>query len=143
MTTSTPPLVLPHRNAILAALQPLTTRTSSPIAIGEGGAPDPIPTNKLYVAVYVSPGMATTASLAGERTDFQVPFQVTSVGPTAEKALWVADRVREVLAVRLPVTGRGTWQTEERGGPPVQRDDGVTPPLWFLPVQYRLSSIQS
>jgi hypothetical protein len=143
VTTSLPPLVLPHRNAILAALQPLASRANSPIAVGEGGAPDPIPTNQMYVAVYVSPGTASVSSLTGDRTDFQVPFQVTSVGPTPEKALWVADRVREVLAVRLPVTGRGTWQTEERGGPPVQRDDGVTPPLWYLPVQYRLSSIQS
>lgn len=143
MTTAIPPLVLPHRNAILAALQPLATRANSPIAIGEGGAPDPIPNNQMYVGLYVSAGRATTASLAGERTNFQVPFQVTAVGPTVEKCLWVADRVREVLAVRLPVTGRGTWQTEEQGGPDVQRDDDVTPPLWFLPVQYRLSSIQS
>lgn len=141
--TAAPPLALPHRNAILAALQPLTARTSSPIAVGEGGAPDPIPSNQMYVALYVSPGTASIASLTGDRTNFDVPFQVTSVGPTPEKALWVADRVREVLAVRLPVAGRGTWQTEERGGPPVQRDDGVTPPLYYLPVQYRLSSIQS
>jgi hypothetical protein len=32
------------------------------------------------------------------------------------------------------------WRPEELGGPPLQRDDSVTPPLYFLPVQYRLRS---
>lgn len=140
---SVPPTVLPHYNAILAALAPLADRPVQPIAIGDGGAPLPVPKSQMYAAVYLSPGAAAIASLAGERTGFQVPFQITAVGPTQEKCLWVADRVREVLAVNLPVTGRGTFQTEERGGPDIQRDDDVNPPVWFLPVQYRLSSIAS
>jgi hypothetical protein len=138
---STPPLALPHRNAIMAALAPLADRPTGSIAIGEGAAPDPVPDSRLYAVLYVSPGRAAAASLAGERTDMALLFQVTSVGPSAERALWVADRVREVLAVRLAVDGRTAWQTEELGGPPVQRDDGVTPPLHYLPVQYRLMSI--
>ncbi|MFJ2631060.1 hypothetical protein ACIO6U_03725 [Streptomyces sp. NPDC087422] len=139
--TAVPPLALPHYNAIRAALAPLADRATGPIAVGDGGAPDPIPENRLYVALYVSPGRATVASLADDRTGLVLAVQVTSVGPTPERALWVADRVREVLAVRLTVAGRGTWRTEEQGGPPVQRDDGVTPPLYFVPVQYRLTSI--
>lgn len=135
------PLALPHRNAILAALAPLADRLTGPITISEGAAPDPVPGSRLYAVLYVSPGRAAAASLAGERTNMSLLLQVTSVGPTAERALWVADRVGEALAVRLAVDGRATWQTEELGGPPVARDDGVTPPLFFLPVQYRLMSI--
>ncbi|HEY5834981.1 hypothetical protein [Streptomyces sp.] len=135
------PLAVPHRNAILAALAPLAARSTGPIAVSEGVAPDPVPENGLYAVLYVSPGSTSSASLADERTTLSLSFQVTSVGPTAEKALWVADRVREVLAVPLAVDGRVAWRVEEQGGPPVQRDTDLTPPVYYLPVQYRLQSI--
>jgi hypothetical protein len=135
------PLALPHRNALLAVLQPLAERPTGPIAIGEGWAPDPLPKSGLYAVLYVGQGRRTSNSLADDRTTLSVPFQVTSCGPTPERALWVADRVAEVLAPPLAVDGRAAWRVEERGGPPVQRDDGVTLPVWYLPVQYRLMSI--
>lgn len=135
------PLALPHRNALLAVLQPLAQRPTGPIAIGEGGAPNPAPASGLYAVLYVGTGQTSPASLADDRTTLSVPFQVNSIGPTVEQALWVADRVREVLAPPLTVTGRTAWRVEEQGGPPVQRDDGVTPPVYYLPVQYRLRSI--
>jgi hypothetical protein len=135
------PLALPHRNALMAALTPLSQRATGPIGIGEGGAPTTIPAGGLYAVLYVGQGRRTAGSLADDRTTLSVPFQVTSVGPTAERALWVADRVAEVLAPPLAVDGRATWRVEEVGGPPVQRDDGVTPALYYLPVQYRLQSI--
>lgn len=137
------PSALPHRNAIMAALSPLAVRPTGPIAIGEGGAPDPIPASRLYAVLYVSPGRAVSMSLTDDRSGMVLPFQVTSVGPTADRALWVADRVREALFVALAVAGRSAWRTEEQGGPPVLRDDDVTPPLFYLPVQYRLMSITS
>jgi hypothetical protein len=116
------PLALPHRNALLAVLTPLSQRATGPIDIGEGEAPATIPASKLYAVLYVGQGRR-------------------SVGPTAERALWVADRVAEALAPPLVVDGRATWRVEEVGGPPVQRDDGVTPAVYYLPVQYRLMSI--
>jgi hypothetical protein len=137
------PLALPHRNALLAALTPLSQRQTGPIAIGEGGAPDPVPKSGLYAVLYVSPGRRLPASLMDDRTVLSLPFQVTSVGPTAERALWVADRVAEALAPLLTIDGRTAWRVEEQGGPALQRDDGVTPPVYYLPVQYRLSSIAS
>lgn len=140
---TTVPLALPHRNALLAALQPLAVRPTGPIAIGEGGAPAPAPKSGLYAVLYVGQGRRSPGSLADDRTTLSLPFQVTSVGPTAEQALWVADRVAEALAPVLAVDGRATWRVEEQGGPPVQRDDGVTPPVYYLPVQYRLQSIPS
>lgn len=134
-----PPLALPHRNALLAALQPLAARPTGSIAVSEGVAPDPRP--DLYAVLYVGTGRTSAASLADDRTTLVVPFQVTSVGPTVEQALWVADRVREALAPPLTVDGRTAWRIDEEGGPPVQRDDGVSPPVYYLPVQYRLKSI--
>jgi hypothetical protein len=87
--------------------------------------------------------MASRASLAGERTDFTNLVQVTCVGASVERALWVADKVRQALSGPLTVAGRKTWQPEDQGGPPIQRDDDVTPPLWYVPVQYQIQSIPS
>jgi hypothetical protein len=92
------------------------------------------------VALYFDPGQSVPESLADKRTDFVCMFQVTCVGPTEEQALWVADKARAALFPALTVAGRTSWRPEELGGPPVQRDDDVTPPLYFLPVQYRLQS---
>lgn len=133
----TAPTVLPHRNAVLAALE------GAGLVVGLGGAPPSAPpngTDTRYAALYFDPGQSVTESLADVRTDFVCGFQVTCVGTTEERALWVADRARQALSPRLTVDGRTTWRAEELGGPPVQRDDDVTPPLYFLPVQYRLQS---
>jgi hypothetical protein len=129
-----PPAVLPHRNAILAAL------AGAGLAVGEGVAPATVPTTGMYVVLYMDPGRAVSESLADQRTDLSTTFQVTCVAPTVEKVLWLADRVRGALFAAPAVDGRSAWRPEELGGPPVQRDDGVTPPLFYLPVQYRLYS---
>jgi hypothetical protein len=113
------------------------------LVVGLGGAPPSAPpagTTTKYVALYFSPGQSLSESLADLRTDFAVPFQITCVGATEEQCLWVADKVRTALHGPLTVAGRTSWRPEELGGPPVQRDDDVTPPLYFLPVQYRLQS---
>lgn len=108
-----------------------------------GGAPTSsgwTPPDK-YAVLYPEPGEAVRDSLADARADFRTTFQVTCVGGSMERALWVADKVRVALSAPLAVSGRATWRPEDLGGPPVQRDDDTTPPLWFVPVQYRLMSI--
>lgn len=126
------PTALPHVDAVLAAL------TAVGVTTYLGGAPLGAPDK--YAVVYPDPGMAVRESLADVRSDFTATVQVTCVGTTAERALWVADKVRLGLSAPLVVAGRASWRPEELGGPPVQRDDDVTPPLYFLPVQYRLQS---
>lgn len=93
-----------------------------------------------FAVLYPEPGEAVRESLADARTDFMTTFQVTCVGGDLERCLWVADKVRAALSVQLTVAGRSAWKPEDLGGPPVQRDDDVTPPLFFVPVQYRLKS---
>jgi hypothetical protein len=94
-----------------------------------------------YAVLYPEPGEAVRESLADVRADFTTTFQVTCVGGSMERALWMADKVRAALSAQLVVAGRKTWRPEDLGGPPVQRDDDTTPPSWFVPVQYRLMSI--
>ncbi|MFD9603319.1 hypothetical protein [Streptomyces sp. NPDC059970] len=135
----TTPTVLPHVDAVQAAL------TGAGLTVYLGGTPTNAgwtPPDK-FAVLYPEPGQAGRASLADDRTDFAVMFQVTCVGGSAERALWVADRARQALTGPLTVAGRASWRPEDQGGPPVQRDDDVTPPLWFVPVQYRIQSIPS
>lgn len=129
-----PPDIKPHMDAIEAAL------TGAGLAVGPGGAPTPVPANGRYAALYFDPGQVSSESLADVRTDFTLLFQVTCVGPTRDQCLWVAGKVRTALFVRLTVAGRSAWRPEELGGPFVLRDDDVTPPVYYLPVQYRLKS---
>lgn len=132
----TVPDVLPHMDAVQAALEAAT------LTVYVGGAPTSAgwtPPDK-YCVLYPDAGMAVRASLADDRTHFDSTMQVTCVGSDVERALWVASRVRQALAVPLTVTGRSCWPAEDLGGPPVQRDDDVTPPVYFVPVQYRICS---
>ncbi len=128
----TAPDALPHVDAMQAAL------TDAGLSVGLGGAP--VPAVARYVALYPDPGQSVSESLADARTDFSGMMQATCVGPTAEQALWVAGKVRDALFGGLTVDGRVVWRPEELGGPPVSRDDTVTPPVFVLPVQFRLRS---
>jgi len=131
---STPPQVLPHRDAVVAALEGVG------LTVGLGEAPDPAPAGGLYAVLFMSPGQVLTESLADQRTNMQVMFQVTCVGPDEERCLWVVDRVHQALHPVLTVAGRKAFRAEELGGPPMLRDDDVTPPLMYLPIQFMLRS---
>ncbi|MDX3087190.1 hypothetical protein PV620_30260 [Streptomyces sp. ME02-6978a] len=130
------PDVLPHLDAVTAALE------GAGLTVYVGGLPTDTgwsPPDKFCV-LYPEPGMAVRDSLADQRTDFEAVFTVTCVGGDPERALWVTGRVRRALSVPPDVTGRKCHRPEDLGGPPVARDDDVTPPLYFVPVQYRLCS---
>ncbi|MFD5675615.1 hypothetical protein [Streptomyces sp. NPDC127040] len=128
------PDIKPHVDAIHAAL------VAAGLAVGDGVAPAAIPSTGIYAVLYCDPGQSLTESLADERTDFVLGFQVTVVGPTPEKVRWASQRVRAGLHGALTVAGRRPWRPEEQGGPPIQRDEDVSPPLWYLPIQYELKS---
>ncbi|MFI6138056.1 hypothetical protein ACIBCC_07710 [Streptomyces griseus] len=135
----TTPAVLPHVDAVQAAL------AGAGLTVYLGGTPTSAgwsPPGQ-FAVLYPDPGTASRASLAGERTDFSHMMQVTCVGATVERTLWVADKVRGALAGPLTIAGRKAWLPQDLGGPPVQRDDDVTPPLFFVPVQYLIQSIPS
>lgn len=128
------PDIKPHVDAVTAAL------VAGGLTVGDGGAPASIPATGIYAALYFDPGQSISESLADQRTDFALSFQVTCVGPTPEKCRWAAQRARMALHAPLTVAGRTARRPEELGGPPIQRDDDVSPPLYYLPVQYRLQS---
>lgn len=126
------PATLPHVDAVRAAL------TAASLANCLGVAPDGV--LPPYIALYPDPGRSVPGSLADPLSWFQGMVQLTCVGQSAEQALNYCDRARAALGVPLVVDGRSGWRPEELGGPPVQRDDDVTPPLYYAAVQYRLRS---
>ncbi|MGA4864103.1 hypothetical protein ACPB9J_15800 [Streptomyces lavendulocolor] len=130
----TTPAALPHRDAVKAALE------AQSLPVGLGGAPEPAPASRMYAVLYFTPGRSVTESLADQRTDYDGVFQVTCVGPDEERCLWVADKVRRALHGPVTVGGRKAWRPVELGGPPVLRDDDVSPPLFYVPIQYQLKS---
>lgn len=134
----TTPTVLPHIDSVQAALE------AAGLTVYLGGTPGGTwtPPDK-FTVLYPEPGRAARSSLADDRGDFTGMVQVTCVGGSLERALWVADRVRQALSGPLTVAGRRAWRPEDQGGPPVARDDDATPPLWFVPVQYLIQSIPS
>ncbi|WP_432136832.1 hypothetical protein [Streptomyces sp. bgisy154] len=131
----TPPSVLAHRNAVVAALE------AEDLTVGLGVAPATLPDSRMYVVVHMAPGRSVPESLADVRSDFDGLLQVTAVGPDQERCLWVCDKVRAALYGPLMVDGRSGFRPEELGGPPAIRDDDVSPPLWFAPIQYMIRSI--
>ncbi len=135
MTTPLQPDVLPHMDAVQAALE------NAGLTVYLGGTPGGTwtPPDRFCV-LYPDPGQAVRSSLADERTGLDALMQVTCVGSDVVRALWVAGRVRQALAAPLVVEGRSCWPAEDLGGPPVQRDDDVNPPVFFVPVQYRICS---
>ena len=130
------PAALPHRDAVLAALE------GAGLVVGRGKAPraEDIPNSGAFAVLYFTPGHSVSESLADERTDWSGLGQVTCVGQTEEVCLWVADRVRQALDAPLEVEGRVLWRASMDSDMPVQRDDDVSPPLFYVPVQFTLRS---
>ncbi|MGK4583482.1 hypothetical protein [Kitasatospora sp. HPMI-4] len=130
MTAS--PATLPHADAALAALA--AAGLTAALGQAPAGADPP------YCVLYPDPGRAVPGSLADPLAFYEALMQITCVGQSAEQALSVSDRVRTALSVPLAVAGRSGMRPEELGGPLVQRDDDVSPPLFYVPVQYRIRS---
>ena len=133
----TTPAVLPHVDAVIAALQ------GAGLTVYFGGAPpNTSPTaSQPYLVLYPTPGRAVPASLADNLIDFVGEVQLTAVGLTAEQAANVADRSMAAMAAVPAVAGRVSWKPEFLDGQPVQRDDDVTPPNFYAVARYRLRSI--
>lgn len=133
----------PHAAAILDALAPLEG-LSQPIGVGDGVAPLSGDGVLAPCAVlHLRPGGQWFDSVGAYATDGIMPFQITCVGITAAQARIVADKVATYLeGADLDVDSRAVYRVRRRSGPSgtAERDDTLTPPLFYLTVQYQLLS---
>jgi hypothetical protein len=135
--------VNPHAAAILTAMGSLEA-LDQPIQVGDGVAPQS--TDGRVVApcavLHMRPGGEMFSSMGCADTDATLPFQVTCVGKTAAQARIVADKVAEALdGATLTVSGREIFRVRRPRGPiggAPERDDDVTPPLFYIPAYYSL-----
>ena len=93
-----------------------------------------------FVVVWPDAGTVTAGSVGDHLSDLFVDFQTTSVGATAEQALWVHDKAARVLwGARPEVPGRYTLPIFAPESPqPVRRDDDLAVPLMFVAARWRL-----
>lgn len=125
------PIVRAHTDAVIAALEALG------LAVGDAVAPDQDPP---YVVVYPIPGGSTTGTLATPDDDAILVYQVTCVGKTREQAEWLADKALILLEGNVAVTGRRVLRVslDMHGG--TQRDDQLTPPVFWSTPRFRIIS---
>lgn len=96
-----------------------------------------------YNVLYTDNGQLSRSSLGVTSDRFELWFQVTSVGATRQQAGWAADKARADLLDQIPtVTGRHCGPITQDAPPqPVQRDDDLTPPVFYVTASYRLTSV--
>jgi hypothetical protein len=121
----------PHAVAVLAALQ------AAGLSVGDHHAPAG---NPPYVVLYVIGGGVVDGTLGTPDSDGDLRFQVTAVGRHPGEARWIADRAAAALTDEpITVAGRVAQRVrpiEASSG--VQRDDDVTPPLFYATARYGL-----
>jgi hypothetical protein len=128
----------PHTDAVEAALEDagmLVGRGEQPDGSGwqgEEGRSEFLP----YIVLFPSPGTpdGNTAE-PYEYLDYKV--QATVVAATSEGAEAVTDIVKETLVgLRLHVQDRSSYPMQMLLDSPIRRDDAVTPPLHYAPLQF-------
>lgn len=140
------PTLLPHATAILDRLRGWAPLIDANVAIGDHVAPKSTTGDVVSPAaiLYLRPGGEISGALGCPDVDAWLPFQLTCVGNVAAQAMFVADLCHQALtATPLVVAGRRIDRLARTFfGASAQRDDDVTPPLFYVPAEYRLYSLE-
>ena len=120
-----------HTAGVVGALE------AGGLSVGVGIAPDP-PTLP-YVVLYPSGLSRLDGPMSDMHADARPVMQVTSVGSTVEQVEWARDKAAQaLLAGTVTIAGRVLCAAVElETSQPVQRDDDVSPPLFFAADIYR------
>jgi hypothetical protein len=126
------PVIRDHTDAIIARLEGFG------LTVGDAKAPADL--SPPYCVVYQIPGGHTLGPLSTLDDDVEIVYQVTCVGGSREQAEWLADKALGLLEGGLSVQGRKVLRValDMAGG--TQRDDDVTPPLYWSAPRFRVSS---
>ena len=92
-----------------------------------------------YAVLYPMPGQGFDGTIGAPYRLGNFAYQVTAVGAVRQQAEWVADLARDVMLGGLTVSGRRIHVVHVAHGD-VQRDDTVTPPLFYAWDRYLLRS---
>lgn len=127
----------------------LTLLTASAVLVGDGvrpagaGFPGDDPTQEFvpYAVLYQGVTADIDGPVSDPNADTTSEYQVTSIGVTRAQASFVADKARHtMLEQTLAVPGRCVQLVEWSQGRNAERDDDVTPPLFYAIDIYSIST---
>lgn len=135
-----PAATTPADAAILARLETLQ------LPVGDARAPEGASTSndpafRTYVILYprTVSHIGETSTVTNRYSDPILRYQVTSVGVDRLAAKTASDLVcAALLGAPLVVAGRTVVAFMHDGSVPVQRDEAVTPPLFYVVDYFRL-----
>lgn len=124
-----------------AYLDAVVTRLNT-LTVFVGEAPDKPDTQVPFAVLYPSAVAGHNGTLGDSSTQHRFDIQVTSVGSTAEQALWMSGKIRERLNGWTPtISGRSSWPVRQMLNTPfARRDDLVIPPLYVAISQWRIQT---
>lgn len=94
-----------------------------------------------FTNVFHTPGFYEGHTLGNEPVDVTVTFTVHSVGLERWQAQWGSGRVTaRVLGVTPQIAGRSCWRISHEPGPPITKDETVTPSKFLAIDRYTLKS---
>lgn len=133
----------PETDAVITVLSTAALLVGDGIRPPGGGFPGDDASQEFVPYCVVYPGV--TARIDGPESDpdadTDTEYQVTSVGVTRAQAAFVADKARHALLEHSPiVAGRDVLLVEWSMGRPAERDDDVTPPLFYAIDIYTLTT---
>lgn len=138
----------PHASAVLALAASATMPDGAPIPIGDSVAPKS-PDGRIVApcaVFHLRPGGRLSGSIGQPNTDVLIRFQFTAIGTTAIEARGVADFITEAIDGQdVEVDGREVVRIgRPYGASPnltPERDDDVTPPLFYVPVEFLIWTV--
>lgn len=129
------PAVQAHTAAMKAKLE--TNADALPVGVGAA----PLGVAAPYYVLHLLPSGEHDGPLDDPDADWQLEYQVVSVGVGEEQAEGYADLARVTLqGTPLVVSGRDIWRVEATSLGGVARDDGFQPPLFFVPEVYQVGT---
>jgi hypothetical protein len=133
----------PEADAILAAFSAGSLLAGDGTRPAGAGFPDDDTTQPFipYVVLYPLMVPSIDGPVSDPFTDTASEYQVTAIGQTAKQARWAADKGRTILlSETLVIPGRSVQLVSWTNSLPLQRDDDVTPPLFYAIDTYEIHS---
>lgn len=133
----------PEVDALIALLREASLPTGDGGKADDGGYPADDSTAQFVPYLVVHTGVVITISgpVGDPFADTSSEYQITSIGETAAQARALADKARAViLPARLTVPDRHVQLIEWGPSQPAERDDDLTPPLYYAIDIYTIDS---
>lgn len=138
----TDPQLLPHVAALIERLETTDFPVGNHRNVLTGQAGHVVAPS---VVLYLRAGGEQSGPSCAPEEDAWFPFRLTCIGKTPDSAMVVADHCHVALkSSPLEVDGRSIARIKRQWfGASALRDDALNPPLYYVPVEYRLWTISA